>query len=148
MNRKEAVIYLMENPKGKLRITIDFFGNVNNSTDIIKINTKGELVGINTAIASQTGSYSGYSFALRYCLANWQIRNKMVYQKLLQTVHPGILKNYEESDRFWKAYETPIEKGFHLFYDRFLKWNQQKDGIESYSKLVNLMVNYYKNKSL
>lgn len=92
--------------------------------------------------------YSGYSFALRYCLANWQARNKMVYRKLLATVHPGILKNYEESDRFWKAYETPIEKGFHSFYDHFLKWNHQKDGIEGYSKLVNLLVNYYKNKSL
>lgn len=28
------------------------------------VNTKGELVGINTAIASRTGSYSGYSFAV------------------------------------------------------------------------------------
>jgi serine protease Do len=28
------------------------------------VNTKGELVGINTAIASQTGSYSGYAFAV------------------------------------------------------------------------------------
>ncbi len=28
------------------------------------INTSGELVGINTAIASQTGSYTGYSFAI------------------------------------------------------------------------------------
>lgn len=28
------------------------------------VNAKGELIGINTAIASQTGSYSGYSFAV------------------------------------------------------------------------------------
>ena len=28
------------------------------------VNTKGQLVGINTAIASQTGSYTGYSFAV------------------------------------------------------------------------------------
>jgi Do/DeqQ family serine protease len=28
------------------------------------VNSRGELVGINTAIASQTGSYSGYSFAI------------------------------------------------------------------------------------
>lgn len=28
------------------------------------VNTNGELIGINTAIASQTGSYSGYSFAI------------------------------------------------------------------------------------
>ena len=92
--------------------------------------------------------YSGYSFALRYCLANWQIRNESIYNQLLQTVHPGILKNYEESNVFWKSYETPIETGFHLFYDSFLKWNQQKDGMEGYSKFVNLMVNYYKSKPL
>ena len=28
------------------------------------VNTKGELIGINTAIQSQTGSYIGYSFAV------------------------------------------------------------------------------------
>ncbi len=28
------------------------------------VNTKGQLIGINTAIASQTGSYAGYSFAI------------------------------------------------------------------------------------
>ncbi|MFV8375424.1 DUF3810 domain-containing protein [Flavobacterium sp. LB1P71] len=89
--------------------------------------------------------YSGYSMALRYCLSNWQIRNEKVFKQLLKTVHPGILKNYKESDHFWKQYETPIETGFHAFYDNFLKLNQQKDGMEGYSKFVNLMVNYYKN---
>lgn len=28
------------------------------------VNTRGELIGINTAIASQTGSYAGYAFAV------------------------------------------------------------------------------------
>jgi len=90
--------------------------------------------------------YSGYSFALRYCLNNWYIRNEKIYNELLKTIHPGILKNYQESEDFWMQYETPIEKGFHLFYDRYLKLNQQKEGIDSYSKFVNLLVNYYKTK--
>lgn len=33
------------------------------------VNTRGELVGINTAIASRTGSYSGYSFAVPVSIA-------------------------------------------------------------------------------
>jgi len=90
--------------------------------------------------------YSGYSIALRYCLGNWQVRNEKILDQLLKTVHPGILKNYKESQDFWEEYETPIETGFHIFYDRFLKMNQQKDGIDSYSKFVNLMVNYYKQR--
>jgi hypothetical protein len=92
--------------------------------------------------------YSGYSTALRYCLGNWQIRDEKVLDELLKTVHPGILKNYQESEDFWKQYDTFIDKGFHVFYDNFLKMNQQKDGMESYSKFVNLMVNYYKGKEL
>ena len=92
--------------------------------------------------------YSGYSFALRYCLGNWQIRDEKVFDDLLKTVHPGILKNYKESEDFWRQYDTFIDKGFHIFYDNFLKFNQQKDGMESYSKFVNLMVNYFKDKEL
>lgn len=92
--------------------------------------------------------YSGYAFALRYCLHNWEARNPKVLEQLLKTVHPGILKNYRESEDFWKQYETFIETGFKIFYDNFLKFNQQKDGLDSYSKFVNLMVNYYQDKAL
>lgn len=39
------------------------------------VNTKGELVGINTAIASETGSYTGYSFAVPVNLVNKVMRD-------------------------------------------------------------------------
>lgn len=92
--------------------------------------------------------YSGYSVALRYCLRNWKIRDKKVLKELVKTIRPGILANYKESQQFWDHYETFIETGFKIFYDNFLKFNQQKDGLESYSKFVNLMVNYYQDKQL
>ena len=47
--------------------------------------------------------YSGYSFALRYCLGNWEMRDKVIFKQLLKTVHPGILKNYQESKDFRAA---------------------------------------------
>lgn len=93
-------------------------------------------------------NYSGYSFALRYCLSNWEIRNPNVLKKLLKTIHPGVLKNYHESQIFWESHQTFIETGFKIFYDNFLKLNQQKDGLDSYSKFVDLMVNYYGNRNL
>jgi len=92
--------------------------------------------------------YSGYSFALKYCIRNWKIRDEKVLKKLLSTIHPGILKNYDDSQKFWEQYETFIETGFKIFYDNFLKLNQQKDGLDSYSKFVDLMVNYYKTETL
>lgn len=92
--------------------------------------------------------YSGYSFVLRYCLAIWQFKNDQIFNQLKKQTNTGILKNYQESHDFWKEYETPIEKGFTLFYDNFLKINHQKEGMEGYSKFVDLMVNYYKTKEL
>jgi Do/DeqQ family serine protease len=43
------------------------------------VNTRGELVGINTAIASQTGSYSGYSFAIPVNLVQKVMRDLIDY---------------------------------------------------------------------
>ncbi|MBI1268733.1 MAG: PDZ domain-containing protein [Cryomorphaceae bacterium] len=39
------------------------------------VNTNGQLVGINTAIASQTGSYSGYSFAVPSAIVEKVVRD-------------------------------------------------------------------------
>lgn len=92
--------------------------------------------------------YSGYTYALKYCLRNWKIRDEKVLGQLKPMVNPGILQNYEESEQFWQQYETFIETGFKIFYDNFLKFNRQKDGLESYSKFVDLLVNYYKLEKL
>lgn len=43
------------------------------------VNIKGELVGINTAIASQTGSYAGYSFAVPVNLVQKVMRDIIDY---------------------------------------------------------------------
>ncbi|WP_026708200.1 DUF3810 domain-containing protein [Flavobacterium frigidarium] len=92
--------------------------------------------------------YSGYSFALKYCLNSLKLKDEQAFEKIIPKVHKGILLNYQESQDFWEQYQSPIEIAFHLFYDNFLKLNQQKDGIDSYSKFVDLMINYYKTEEL
>jgi hypothetical protein len=87
--------------------------------------------------------YAAYIMALRYCLENVLMKNEVRFKALKTTINPGIIENYKESQRFWEQYDTFIDKGFHAFYDQFLKVNQQKDGLESYSKFVDLLINYY-----
>lgn len=92
--------------------------------------------------------YAGYSNALRYCLQNWEARNPVLGQQLLKEINPGVLQNFEDIRVHWQQYETFIEDGFKIFYDNFLKANQQKDGLESYSKFLNLLINYSKDNSI
>jgi len=46
------------------------------------VNTRGELVGINTAIASRTGSYSGYSFAVPSSIVQKVIHDLLEYGRV------------------------------------------------------------------
>ena len=90
--------------------------------------------------------YAAYSSALRYCLGNVAIKDEEKFETYKPTINPGIIKNFRETELFWNQYDTFIDKGFHVFYDQYLKANQQQDGLESYSKFVDLLINYYKGK--
>ncbi|REE24824.1 uncharacterized protein DUF3810 [Winogradskyella pacifica] len=92
--------------------------------------------------------YSGYTFALRYCLGELFKRDPELYDTVILTVNTGILKNYQDVREFWDAYENPIEPIFEKTFDNFLKANNQSAGMKSYSYVVALLVNYYENQPL
>jgi serine protease Do len=64
------------------------------------VNSRGDLVGINTAIASQTGSYTGYSFAIPASIARKVVEDIKKYGEvqravlgvMIQTVNDSIAK--------------------------------------------------------
>ena len=84
-------------------------------------------------------NYAGYAFALRYCLQELRRRDNEAYTELLNALHPGILKDFRESSKFWKAYNNPLEPLIKRIYSHFLKANNQEKGIESYSYVVALL---------
>ncbi|WP_335974761.1 DUF3810 domain-containing protein [Gaetbulibacter jejuensis] len=91
--------------------------------------------------------YSGYAFALRHCLHEIYRRDPKQYETLVTKVNKGILKNYQEVRDFWDSYQNPTEPLFKSTYDTFLKANNQIDGMESYSYVVALLVNYFENNT-
>ncbi|MCL4168985.1 UNVERIFIED_CONTAM: hypothetical protein GTU68_057573, partial [Idotea baltica] len=71
------------------------------------VNTRGELVGINTAISSQTGSYVGYSFAVPSNIAKKVIEDLIEFGDV-QTAYLGIrpLEINSESAKELELLET------------------------------------------
>lgn len=93
-------------------------------------------------------NYSGYIFALRYCINEIYRRDKDLFKALKPSINKGIFKNYQESTVFWENYQSPIEPITRSLYTSYLKANSQNKGMESYSYVVALLVNYFKDNSL
>lgn len=76
------------------------------------VNTRGELVGINTAISSQTGSYVGYSFAVPSNIAKKVVEDLMEFG----TVQRAVLGvqivevNGENAIKF----DLPVSEGIYI----------------------------------
>ncbi len=92
--------------------------------------------------------YSGYIFALRYCVNEIARRDMELYDEIIDTVNFGILESYRETREFWESYSNPLEIVSKIFFDSFLKANNQSKGLESYSYMVALLVNYHQDNSL
>ena len=92
--------------------------------------------------------YTGYIFALRYCINEIARRDIDAYEAILPTVNFGILESYREMREFWSSYENPFEDISKAFWDQFLKANNQSKGIMSYSYMVALVVNYFEDRPI
>ncbi|NOQ92720.1 MAG: DUF3810 family protein [Flavobacteriaceae bacterium] len=88
--------------------------------------------------------YSANLLALRYALSDIYRYDPKLYQKYIENLPKGIIKNIQELREFWLKYQNPAEPIFKAFYDNYLKANQQEDGLESYNRMVDLLIAYDK----
>lgn len=70
------------------------------------VNTNGDLVGINAAIASQTGSYTGYSFAIPATLAQKVVIDLKKYGEVQRAVLGVVMQSVNDSIAKAKKLDT------------------------------------------
>ena len=88
--------------------------------------------------------YAANLYALKYCLKQYRYENEETYQLLFNRLNVGVQQNILESEQFWLSKRNVSSYFFKNLYGRFLKINNQKDGIQSYNKFVDLLINYNK----
>ncbi len=76
------------------------------------VNTEGELIGINTAIATPTGVFAGYSFAIPSNLAK-RIVNDIIENGDIERANLGI-GGYDVNEKFAKENNLSRETGFYV----------------------------------
>jgi len=88
--------------------------------------------------------YAANLYALRYCLKEHHHKANTTYHYWFSQLHPGIQENIYETEKFWNEKRTVSTFLFKHIYGRFLKINNQTDGIRSYNRFVDLLINYDK----
>lgn len=88
--------------------------------------------------------YAANLYALKYCLKQYRIQNEETYQMLFNLLNVGVQQNILDTEQFWQSKRNISSLFFKHLYGRFLKINNQKEGIKSYNKFVGLLINYNK----
>lgn len=91
--------------------------------------------------------YSAYHSMLSYGLMEIKKTNPSAFDAYLKKINPAVLDNYRELSEFWISYENPLEPLFKWGFDSYLKINNQSEGIQSYNRVVGLLIGYERKTS-
>lgn len=97
-------------------------------------NLVGYLAGINSNDVNF--QYSANYNMLRYILFEISIKSPEDYKKLRDQISPGVLANFKAEKEFWAKYNGQMANYMGFVFDKFLKLNKQKKGINSYQDIV------------
>lgn len=90
--------------------------------------------------------YASLRMAYSYCISEVRKRKPETAKEIWKTVNKGIIKDYNQSYQFWQRYKNPFEPLIKKGYNAYLKANNQKNGIQSYNYVVDLLISYFENQ--
>lgn len=85
--------------------------------------------------------YSGYMCAFTYAMNQlYRVCGKECYFDIYYSLDEDVIAERQAGNTWWKQYETPVEKVASKVNDTYLKANSQTDGIQSYGRMVDLLL--------
>jgi len=92
--------------------------------------------------------YSGNLMALRYAMNRLQYAWPAAFARLERAFSPGLKKDLEHNRLYWESFQNPLEIITDSIQDLFLKVNDQDEGLQSYSRVVELLMGEYRKNGL
>ncbi len=88
--------------------------------------------------------YSGELLALIYSMNALYGADREKFNELYKEYSPGIIRDLSADSKFWREFKGPVEKIGNTLNDAYLKANKQKDGVQSYGRMVDLLIAQYR----
>jgi Protein of unknown function (DUF3810) len=87
--------------------------------------------------------YSAYFDMFLYANSELYRMDSLAARGNLKKLVPSVQRDLAELRAYRIKYENPLDKLISIFYDRYLRMNQQPDGEKTYSKVVIWLLAYY-----
>jgi hypothetical protein len=88
--------------------------------------------------------YSVYFDFYLYAARGLFLRDSNLVKKFRDQLNPGVRKDYKDLRDFFKKYKNPVDPIIGSLYGRFLKANQQPQGLMSYDEVIAWLIAYYR----
>ncbi len=88
--------------------------------------------------------YSGYMLALTHSMNTLYANDREKFMELTQKYSEEVKKDLNSINKHWAKYEGPIERASNKMNNAYLKSNNQKDGVKSYGRMVDLLIAEYR----
>ncbi|RFZ83352.1 DUF3810 domain-containing protein [Mucilaginibacter terrenus] len=109
---------------------------------------EANFAGFMAAIASKDKllRYSAYHLAVGEFMITLRGADSTVHKQLKTRVSAAVKADFKAEREYWLAYQNKAEVITGLFYDRFLKVNNQPQGLDTYNQMVTLVMALYRKK--
>jgi len=84
--------------------------------------------------------YSAYHLAVSEFMYSLGRRDSVAYKTLKATISKDVRHDYATERNYWLSYENKLNAISSIFYDSFLKANNQPKGLETYNRMVLLVM--------
>lgn len=89
--------------------------------------------------------YGGYMEGWVYATNELYARDSNEWNKIEQMICGEAVADLEYNNSFWARFDGAVAELSDKVNDSYLKANGQEDGVESYDRMVSLMMEWYKN---
>jgi uncharacterized protein (UPF0333 family) len=103
---------------------------------------EADFAGFTVAISSRDRllRYSAYHLAVSEFMYTLVRRDTVAYKELKATISKDVHQDYVTERNYWLSYENKLGAISSIFYDSFLKANNQPQGLETYNRMVLLVM--------
>ncbi len=88
--------------------------------------------------------YSAYHLAVDEFMHALYYRDSLANKELKPRVSKAVHQDFVNERKYWIAYQNKAEVITSLFYDRFLKVNNQPQGLDTYNRMILLVMAKYR----